>query len=336
MAYPDYESPELQRFLRTVMRTFAVGTFFGVHVRMYWAGAILVPLMFMQALGLSWMGLAESLLFSALLFLVIWSHEMGHIAAGWHFRIRTDLITLSPLGGVAHMNAPARTPHEELWITLAGPAVHLVWLAVFWPLYLLLPAWSFHSFVNLLLSAVWFLKTTNLTLLVFNLLPIFSLDGGRVARALLSFKWHANRVTMWVTSVGMAGGFVLIVLALWRASVAGSVGLLIGISCIGASLQERRRAQHVMIYQQHRREIWETDGDAWKYGGMQERRPGWFARWRRRRAERRARTRAEAIAALDREVDVILGRVREVGLPGLTERERAVLRRASKLRRDTG
>src|SRR5262249_15241823 len=156
----------------------------------------------------------------------------------------------------------------------------------------------------LLLDAVWFLYTTNLTLMIFNLLPIFPLDGGRVARALLSMKWHANRATMWVTAVGIAGGLVMIVLGLLRPAVAGSVGVLIGISCVGASLQERRLAAHVLIYQQYRREVWETDGDAWKYGGMRERRPGWFARWRRRRAERRARARAEAIAALDREVDV--------------------------------
>jgi len=334
--YPDYESAPLQNFLRTVLRTFAIGTFFGVHVRMYWAAAILVPLVFLQWTHLTWIGLTDALLYSALLFLVVWSHEMGHIAAGWRHGIRTDLITLSPLGGVAHMNAPARTPREELQIALAGPATHLVWLAVFWPLKLLLPVASLNPFYDALLGAVWFLVTTNLTLLLFNLLPIFPLDGGRVARALLSMKWHANRTTMWVTSVGIGGGIALIVLGLLNSSVSGSVGVLIGLSCIGASLQERRLAQHVLIYQQYRRDVWETDGDAWKYGGGQQRPPGWFARWRRRRAERKARARAEALAAFDREVDTILGRVREVGLPGLTERERAVLKRASKLRRNTG
>jgi Zn-dependent protease len=329
--YPDFQSSELQRFLRTLMSTFPIGTFFGVHVRMYWAAAILVPLVFLR-----WASVADALLYSVLLFLVIWSHEMGHIAAGWRHGIRTDLITLSPLGGVAHMNAPARTPREELQITLAGPATHLLWLAVFWPLKLLLPVASPNPFYDALLACVWFLVTTNVTLLLFNLLPVFPLDGGRAARALLSMKWHANRATMWVTAVGMGGGIVLIVMGFLDAGVGGTVGVLIGISCIGASLQERRLAQHVLIYQQYRRDMWESDGEAWKYGGGQQRRPGWLARWRRRRAERKARARAEAMAAFDREVDDILVRVREVGLPGLTERERAVLKRASKLRRNTG
>lgn len=330
--YRDYESSPLQRLLRTLMRTFAIGTFFGVHVRMYWVAAILVPLIFLR-----WSGLPLALLYSACLFVVIWSHEMGHIIAGWRHRIRTDLITLSPLGGVAHMNAPARTPREELWISLAGPAVHLLWLAVFWPLQLLLPSWHANAWLDAGLSAVWFLVTTNVTLLLFNLLPIFPLDGGRVARALLSMRWHANRATMWVTAVGIGGGIALIVLALFRPAVASTVGVLIGISCITASLQERQLARHVLIYQQHRRDPWEMDADAWKIGGNpQERRPSWFARWRRRRSEQKARERAAAAAAFDLEVDTILGRVREVGMSGLTDREKAVLKRASKLRRNTG
>ena len=88
-----------------------LGTFFGVHVRMYWAAAIIMPLVFWRYVGASTAG--EGLLLTAIcyfgLFAIVWSHEMGHIACGWRFRIRTDVITLSPLGGVAHMNAPAST-----------------------------------------------------------------------------------------------------------------------------------------------------------------------------------------------------------------------------------
>ncbi|HEU4417627.1 MAG TPA: hypothetical protein VFT55_01740, partial [Planctomycetota bacterium] len=118
-AYRDYDNSPLMQLLRFVTRSFAIGNFFGVHVRMYWAAAIGMPLLFWWYLGptSSWV---ETLVLVAIsffgLFAIVWTHEMGHIVCGWRFRIRTDVITLSPLGGVAHMNAPASTPRTELLI----------------------------------------------------------------------------------------------------------------------------------------------------------------------------------------------------------------------------
>lgn len=346
MSYlPEYQSSALHRFLALVMRTFAIGTFFGVHVRMYWAAAIVMPLVFLR-----WVPgatTAEQLLYTAIgfvgLFTIIWTHEMGHIVAGWRYRIRTDLITLSPLGGVAHMGAPAQTPHEEMVISLAGPAVHLLWLLIVAPLWWLLPdrlididgwLWCPVQFT------LWYLVTTNTSLLVFNLLPFFPLDGGHVLRALLSLRVHPNRATMWATAVGIGGAVVLLVTSLLRPGLEGSISLVLALSCLTASLQERRVAQHVLIYQQHRHDPWEVDGDAWKRGadpgGGEARRPGWFTRWRRARAEKRTAAAAAAAAELARDVDAALERVHQVGLGGLTERERQVLQRAAKQRRNTG
>ncbi|MGB3965946.1 MAG: site-2 protease family protein, partial [Planctomycetota bacterium] len=297
-SYGPYDNSPLGRFLQLVMRTFAIGTFFGVHVRMYWAAAILMPLFFWQGIGAVAGSGLESLVLVAIcfcgLFVVIWTHEMGHIAAGWRHGIRTDLITLSPLGGVAHMGAPARTPREEMIISLAGPAVHLVWLAVFWPLLLLLPdrvfAISGFRFCPLEF-AVWYLVTVNKSLLLFNLLPFFPLDGGHVLRAVLSLRVHPNRATLWATSIGMAGAAVLIGLSLWQPRLQSTIGLVLAISCIQACLNERRVAQHVLIYQHYQqaaRQPWEVDPDAWRHGGdPRERRlpkPGAFARWRAARA----------------------------------------------------
>src|SRR5690606_32970410 len=137
--------------------------------------------------------LSMALLVSALLFVVIWTHEMCHILAGWRYRIRTDLITLSPLGGVAHMNSPASTPRGELLVSLAGPAVHLAWLGVLWPLSLLLPESSLgDGAARAALFVLWYLVTVNQVLLVFNLVPFFPLDGGRCLRALLAMRVHPN------------------------------------------------------------------------------------------------------------------------------------------------
>lgn len=343
---PEYSASPLHRLLDLLMRTFAVGTFFGVHVRMYWTAAVLMPLLFLQWVPAATIG--ERLLYAAIeffgLFTIVWTHEMGHILAGERHGIRTDLITLSPLGGVAHMGAPAKSPREEILVSLAGPAVHLLWLAVVAPLYWLLPE-RLVDVDGWLLCPVqftlWYLVTVNTTMLVFNLLPFFPLDGGRVLRAVMALRMHANKATMVATSIGIGGAIVLGVLSLVQPGLVSSLGLWMAFSCLIACLNERRVAQHALIYEQYRRDPWEVDGDAWKLGGdprasASERRPGWFARWRRERAEKKRAAAAAEAAQLARDVDAALERVHQVGLGGLTERERQVLQRAAKQQRRSG
>ena len=343
--FDPYQQTPLHRVLQVVTRTFAIGTFSGTHVRMYWAAAILMPLLFLSWVAPATATRTEAFVLAALmfvlLFVVIWTHEMGHVLGGRRFGIRTDLITLSPMGGLAHMGAPASSPREELWTTLAGPVTHLAWLAVFWPLSLVLSAdalavsgWAWSP----LWFAVWYLVTLNTWLLLFNLLPVVPLDGGRVLRALLSLRVHPNLATRWATTIGIGGGAVMVAWGLFEARIASTILVVIGLTCIMGSLNERRMAQHVLVYQQHARRMpWEVDGDAWKHGGdPQQARPGRFARWREARARKRAEAKATRDAALEREVDAILERVHQVGMSGLSDREKAVLRKASARRRDTG
>lgn len=345
--YRDYDNSPLMQLLRLVTKSFALGNFFGVHVRMYWAAAILMPLLFLRWVpnGTAMEALVSTVICVGGLFLIIWSHEMGHIAAGWRFRIRTDVITLSPLGGVAHMNAPASTPRAELLISLAGPAVHLLWLAVFWPLQLLLPdrVLSITGWYTCPIEfTVWFFVTTNVSLLVFNLLPFFPLDGGRCLRALLALRVHPNRATMWATAVGITGGILFVVLALFQPTLHGSIGLVIGLSCISQCLNERRLARHVLVYGHVQQDPWAMDPDAWKRGEgplaapRRRRQLSWLRRWMAERAELKASRAAAQAAELDREVDAVLERVHEVGMTGLTDREKAVLKRAARRRRGVG
>jgi hypothetical protein len=216
------------------------------------------------------------------------------------------------------------------------------WLLVTWPLEWLLPerVLTIDGFVWCpVVFFVWYLRTLNLSLLLFNLLPVFPLDGGRALRALLSMRVHANRATMWVTAIGIAGGAVFVVMGLWQPGLASSIGVVLGVSCITSSLQERQVARHVLIYQQHARDPWEVDGDAWKHGGdpaADAAQPGWLARRRQAKAQQASERAAADAAAFEREVDAALGRVSEVGMTGLTDRERKVLQRASRQRRGTG
>lgn len=329
-----YEQTPLYRLWRILTADFSLGTWFGVRVRMYWAAVVFMPLIFLSRLGAATLGEGLALMTICFvgLFAIIWTHEMGHIQCARYFKIRTDKITLGPMGGLAHLNSPVSTPREEVLIALAGPAVHLVWLAVLWPLDWLAPTTGYFAF------ATWYLWTTNLALFLFNLLPIFPLDGGRAVRGLLAMKWHANRVTLWVGNAGIVGGIMLALYSMTRGDLWSPIGLIIGLSCVMHSIQEKRIARHAYIYERAQREPWETDPDAWKHGGVAqddevERRPGWLARRRELKAQERAEKKRKADLELDALVDEVLARVSEVGINGLTPDEKAILEQASRKRR---
>jgi len=335
-----YDPSPLHRLWRLLTADFSLGTWFSVPVRMYWAALIVMPLVFLRRVPSDSFG--EAILMVAVcfigLFAIIWTHEMGHIAAGWHYRIRSHKITLGPLGGLAHMNAPAETPKEELVIALAGPATHLIWLAVLWPIEWLMPDAAYYR--TWYGFTVWYLVVTNQSLLLFNLVPIFPLDGGRALRAILSLRVHPNRATIWVANIGIGGGALLILMSLTRADVWSSIGMLIGIMCIMRSIDEKRMARHVMIYQRSHRTPWEVDPDAWQHGGSsygghstEQQKPGWLAQRRAARAEKLAAAKRSDDQELEARVDAVLARVSKVGLTGLSADEKAILQRASQRRR---
>lgn len=346
-----YEEPGQPRWLRALHASFRIGRWYGTEVRMFWVAAILMPLLMWSWLG-SVGGFGERLLLTAVLFVGLYSavltHEFGHALWARRYGIHTPQITLSPLGGVAHLGAPVRGPREELLVSLAGPAVHLLWLAVVWPLSGLLP-WGTveldgfaYDPVAFTLAYLWQL---HVGLLLFNLLPFFPMDGGRVLRALLAMRMHPNRATRIATTIGIGGAVLLIGLGLFAPGYQGSIQVFLGLSNLMACLQERMVARHQLVYGEDGppREAWQSDPDAWKRGAdpfadhAAPARPGWWSRWRWRRDPAvAAQRKAAARAALDAELDRVLDRVRQVGLSGLSGKERAVLERASRERRGTG
>jgi len=356
----DEPDPRLLRLQAWMMASFRLGRWFGIEVRMFWAAAILMPLLIGWQFGP--LAATERLLLTAIsfagLFGVVLLHEFGHALWARRYGIRTPLITLSPLGGLAHLGTEARGPRQELLISLAGPATHLVLLAVFWPLQKLLPwgtvevsGWAYDP----LGFTLAFLVALNQGLLLFNLLPFFPMDGGRALRAVLAMRMHPNRATMIATSIGIGGAIALVVWGIASSGMYATIRVLIGLSNLQACLRERVAARHVLVYGDgaaDHREPWQSDPDAWRRGespfGVEPRAelrdgarragrrrgPGLFARLLRR-PERAARARREQ-AELDAEVDRVLERVQQVGMAGLSAKERKVLDRASRQRRGAG
>src|SRR4051812_27904618 len=123
----------------------------------------------------------EGVLFIVLLFACVLLHELGHVVAARHYGVQTREITLLPIGGVAQLETIPEKPFEELVVAVAGPAVNVV-IAVLLALALGgLPSMDSGTQVeNPAVSLLERLAWVNVTLAVFNLIPAFPMDGGRV------------------------------------------------------------------------------------------------------------------------------------------------------------
>lgn len=160
-------------------------------------------------------GAFDQFLFIALLFLSVLLHEFGHIRAARHYGIPTPDVILTPIGGVARIARMPDRPREELVIALAGPLVTLVLAALLAGGVLLFeggnaltPSWF--DDVSIWAALAW----TNVVLLVFNLIPAFPMDGGRVLRALLASRIGMVRGTRIAARVGQMLAIVLAILGL--------------------------------------------------------------------------------------------------------------------------
>ena len=177
-------------------------TAWGIPIRLHWSFLALAALyVSAQAISGGGAAAAQALALGTVLIASVLLHELGHARVARRFGIETRDITLYPFGGIAALQGEPSTPRAELWIALAGPAVNMVLAAGALVLALLeVPGMVLVFGVNLVMG-------------LFNLVPAWPMDGGRVARALWTPRLghraatlRALRVSRWFAWAFLAVG----------------------------------------------------------------------------------------------------------------------------------
>ena len=190
--------------------SFTIARIFGSEVRIHITFFLL----------LLWIGVAHyqqggmpaaitGVIFILALFACVVAHEFGHALMARRYGIRTPDITLLPIGGLARLERMPEKPQQEIAVALAGPAVNVVIAAV---LILVLGAGidadALQALENPAVSFLARLASVNVFLVVFNLIPAFPMDGGRVLRAVLAMRYSRVHATQIAARVGQGLAFV--------------------------------------------------------------------------------------------------------------------------------
>ncbi|WP_339666237.1 site-2 protease family protein [Maribacter arcticus] len=201
-----------------------IGRVSGIKIEVHWTFTLLLIwvafLEIQKGSDLNRILLNEALIL--VLFVCVILHELGHALTAKKFGVKTKNILLLPIGGVATLEKMPEKPAQELWIALAGPAVNVV-IAIL--LLLVVPVRSYFNFDSIVLEEMlyeptlqnflFYLFIANVMLVVFNLIPAFPMDGGRVLRALLSFKLGRVSATNIAASIGQGLAIIFFVLGLF-------------------------------------------------------------------------------------------------------------------------
>lgn len=217
---------------------FRLGRIAGIELYLHWSW-FLIALIEIQSRSGRYSSIAWNVLEYLALFLIVLLHEFGHALACRQVGGTANRIMLWPLGGVAYVNPPQR-PGATLWSIAAGPLVNVALFPILWGAFLFAKGngWAYampdaYVFVRAVLSI-------DIGLLVFNLLPVYPLDGGQIVRSLLWFVLGRGRSLMVTTVLSFVGIAGLIALAVWTRSVwTVAIAVFMLMSCWGG-LQRAR------------------------------------------------------------------------------------------------
>ncbi len=220
-----------------------LGSAFGTDVRVHLTFFFL----------LAWLGTAvwlqtgkaaaiDAIIFVCLLFACVVLHEFGHVLMARRYGIGTRDITLWPIGGIASLERMPEKPSEEIAVALAGPAVNIalavILIVVFGAPFDLTDVRIYGEDRGSLLGR---LATVNVILAVFNLIPAFPMDGGRVLRAALGHAMSYVRATRIAARVGQTFAIFLAFLGLLGNPFLVLIGIFVYLAASGEALSVSMR-----------------------------------------------------------------------------------------------
>lgn len=205
-------------------------------------------------------GALFGIVFTLLLFVFVTLHELAHSFMAMRYGVKVRDITLLPIGGISQMEKMPEKPAEELKMALAGPLSNLVFAIVIFLIFLpfeIRSTASVTELYQLLGTANWhalpiYLVTANIALGLFNLVPAFPMDGGRVLRAFLAMRLDYVRATTWAVRIGqglawllglygiISGGWTLAIIGVFIFLGAGAEGRMVEIKSALGELRVRQ------------------------------------------------------------------------------------------------
>ena len=216
--------------------------FAGVDVFLHWSWFLVATYEISNRAG-TYSSITWNILEYLALFLIVMLHEFGHALACRQVGGRANQIVLWPLGGVAYVDPPPR-PGATLWSIAAGPLVNVALFPILSILVKLSRPLGWADAMPNFDAWLYMVWKINLGLLIFNILPIYPLDGGQILRSLLWFLMGAARSLMAATVIGLIGVAGLILLAVVRQDLwLGVISAFILMNCWSGLQQARASMQ---------------------------------------------------------------------------------------------
>jgi Zn-dependent protease len=215
----------------------------GIDVFLHWSW-FLVAMYEIQGRTTKYSSILWNVLEYLALFLIVLLHEFGQSLACRQVGGKADRIVLWPLGGIAYVTPPQR-PGANLWSIAAGPLVNVALFPVLYIFVIVgrISGWSV-STPNAY-DFFYALLVVNLVILIFNILPIYPLDGGQILRSLLWFAFGRVRSLMIAAIVGFIGVGCMLLFAFWIKSVwFGILAVFVLMNCWSA-LKHARSWSHL-------------------------------------------------------------------------------------------
>lgn len=234
----------------------SLGSISGIKIIVHWTFFFLILWIVFDELKRG--GTTQSVLFNVAFVLAVFMcvvlHELGHALMAKRFGVNTKKITLLPIGGMASLDKIPESPKQELFVVIAGPLVNVI-IAIL--IYLILPIQelanislteNLETFSEVTLhNFLLYLFVVNIGLVIFNIIPAFPMDGGRILRALLAMKIDRVKATQIASSIGQVFALAFLLIGLLYNPFLIFIALFIFLGAYG----ENKMVLHLSLLKGH-------------------------------------------------------------------------------------